>query len=168
MRGERAFSLLASHSVHYGIAQLPQALLYASPAGYPLAVELDSGHNRASTGVWGEVHWLRPVGYAALLTRLDQYEGDEYRRQLRPVFLMGQDGVYDGGATNSQSGRVPGARQHALDCGCDENRSFHLAPNSGSHSGLSIDAWVYLSDAVHAGQFPPIPGGNWRMRGHRC
>ncbi|HRW07999.1 MAG TPA: gamma-glutamylcyclotransferase [Caldilineaceae bacterium] len=168
MRGERAFSLLSSYSVHYGIAKLPHARLYASPAGYPLAVELDRGHNRVSPVVWGEVHWLRPAGYAALLARLDHYEGDEYRRQLRSVFLMDQDGVYDGGATNSQSGRAPGARQHALDCGCDENRSFHLAQNSGSHSEQSIDAWVYLSDAAHVGQFPQIPGGNWRTRGNRC
>ncbi|MEZ4869243.1 MAG: gamma-glutamylcyclotransferase family protein [Caldilineaceae bacterium] len=79
MCGERAFGYLAKASVHWSPARLPKAALYDLGA-YPMAV--------AGKGtVVGELHWLQSEGYAALLQRLDRYEGREYWRVIRPVLL---------------------------------------------------------------------------------
>ena len=93
MKGERAFALLADASMRSMVARLPGAYLY-STGSYPIAV-LASHQNNVTrqASVLGEIHWLRPNRYEALLTRLDHYEGDEYRRLLRPVILADDQAI---------------------------------------------------------------------------
>lgn len=79
MSDQRAFHLLAPAVTHSARAALTEADLHVV-SWYPLAVP--------GTGtVHGEVHWLDHQTYAAVLARLDEYEGDEYVRLVRPVQL---------------------------------------------------------------------------------
>lgn len=80
-----AFPLFAAASVHFLPAEMKDLCLY-NVGRYPIAA--------AGTGsVTGEVHWLHEAGYDALLARLDQYEGDEYRRVQREAVILGAHGV---------------------------------------------------------------------------
>ena len=80
MSSERAFALFAAASLRWVAAHLPNARLY-DIEGYPIAV-LGKGT------VSGEVHWLDPAQLPDLLHQLDQYEGDQYVRQLCSVHLV--------------------------------------------------------------------------------
>lgn len=79
MSDQRAFHLLADAVTRSARAALTDADLHVV-SWYPLAVP--------GTGmVHGEVHRLDHQAYAAVLARLDEYEGDEYVRLVRPVQL---------------------------------------------------------------------------------
>ena len=77
MSDQRAFYRLAPAVTRSVRALLPDAQLFAV-SWYPVAV---SGAGQ----VHGEVHWLTPGAYAAVLADLDAYEGDEYERVVRTV-----------------------------------------------------------------------------------
>ena len=78
MTGEPAHRMLAAVVVRSVAARLPGAVLHDLGA-YPAAV--------AGAGdVHGEVHWLDREHFAAVVARLDAYEGDEYRRVICPVW----------------------------------------------------------------------------------
>lgn len=140
MHDERAFGLLAADSLHYGKAQLPGALLYASPNGYPIAVASIGARIVTPATVLGELHWLRPATYQQLLNQLDQYEGDEYIRQLCSVELVAP---------------MPSAEANA--------EPMHSSSFADA-SACKMKAWVYLGDAAYAAQYPRIIDGDWRKR----
>ena len=77
MSDQRAFPRLAPAVTRSVRAILPDAQLFVV-SWYPVAV---SGAGQ----VHGEVHWLSPGAYAAVLADLDAYEGDEYVRAVRTV-----------------------------------------------------------------------------------
>jgi len=78
MAGEPAHGKLAAAVVRSAAARLPGAVLHDLGA-YPAAV--------AGLGdVFGELHWLDAEAFAAVVARLDAYEGDEYCRVICPVW----------------------------------------------------------------------------------
>jgi len=141
MHDGRAFHLFAAHSLLYATAQLPDALLYASPNGYPIAVDCRTTAQHPIATVLGELHWLRPESNEHLLRRLDQYEGDEYTRLLRPVELIAPPMQIDVEGRQGPPAYFPNA------------------------STRSITAWVYLGAASYAARYPPIVSGDWRKQG---
>jgi gamma-glutamylcyclotransferase (GGCT)/AIG2-like uncharacterized protein YtfP len=79
MTDQRAHHLLSEYIDRLQHATLPNAVLF-SLGTYPMA--------RSGAGiVRGEAVWLSSNAYAETLRRLDQYEGSQYDRQLRSVFL---------------------------------------------------------------------------------
>ncbi len=81
MAGEPAHPMFAAAVERSAPARLPGAVLHDLGA-YPAAV--------AGMGdVYGEVHWLDGAAFGAVIARLDAYEGEEYRRVRRPVWLDG-------------------------------------------------------------------------------
>lgn len=143
MRGERAHQLLVADSTRWCKALLPAAQLYLSPGGYPLAAEQVGDGAQPIGGVWGEVHWLRPSGYAALLLRLDQYEGDEYMRLLRKVVLP------------IEAGKIVQSAQ-----------TLSTAPTTATALSSTLTTWVYLSETNYASQHTLLASGDWRKRAH--
>jgi gamma-glutamylcyclotransferase (GGCT)/AIG2-like uncharacterized protein YtfP len=79
MTGQSAHKMVAPAVERRAPAALPQADLYHLGA-YPMAAVGDGV-------VRGEVLWLRPQVAAEFFTRLDEYEGAEYLRIMRPVLL---------------------------------------------------------------------------------
>ncbi len=94
MTGERAYPLFAAASVRHLAARLPNARLY-STGSYPIAVDCEQRASGEEPAIWGEVHWLTAERYTTLLAELDTYEGDEYRRLLRPVELVGAEAGHE-------------------------------------------------------------------------
>lgn len=78
MTGQPAFDLIARAVERSAQARLPGLALY-DVGRYPLAAPGEGT-------VYGEIHWLRPVGYVALLKELELYEGPEYRRVRQMVY----------------------------------------------------------------------------------
>ncbi len=77
MSDQPAFDLIAP-SVVRSVAGLAPGLVMYSVGPYPLAAP--------GVGViQGEIHWLQPADYDALLGELERYEGPEYRRVRRVV-----------------------------------------------------------------------------------
>ena len=79
MAGEPAHHMFAAAVVRSASARLPGALLHDLGA-YPAAVPGEGD-------VYGELHWLAAGTFDAVMARLDAYEGDEYGRVIRPVWL---------------------------------------------------------------------------------
>ena len=72
MSDQPAFDLIAP-SVVRSVAGMASGLVMYSVGPYPLAAP--------GVGViQGEIHWLQPAGYDALLGELERYEGPEYTR----------------------------------------------------------------------------------------
>jgi gamma-glutamylcyclotransferase (GGCT)/AIG2-like uncharacterized protein YtfP len=86
-RDEAAHRLLAHTSIRWAPALLPCARLHSTGA-YPIAVQLLPTECDVLDVIHGEVHWLAAAASPAVLTQLDQYEGDEYVRALCTVTLL--------------------------------------------------------------------------------
>ena len=81
MAGEPAHPMFAAAVERSAPARLPGALLHDLGA-YPAAVPGEGD-------VYGEIHWLAEPAFDAILARLDAYEGEEYRRVIRPIWPDG-------------------------------------------------------------------------------
>ena len=79
MAGQSAHNMVAPAVERCTPAELPQADLHHLGA-YPMATVGDGA-------VSGELLWLRPQVAVEFFQRLDEYEGAEYLRVLRPVLL---------------------------------------------------------------------------------
>ncbi len=77
MPGEPAYGRVAAAVVQAAPGRLHGAILYAV-GWYPMAVP-------GQGVVHGEILWLQEAAFARVLQELDEYEGDEYDRVVRPV-----------------------------------------------------------------------------------
>lgn len=82
-----AFYLIAAHVVKSAPATVLGLTLHDA-GHYPIAVP-------GADHITGEVHWLRTAGYAALIKKLDIYEGAEYTRQRYQALLTADRQLVD-------------------------------------------------------------------------
>jgi gamma-glutamylcyclotransferase (GGCT)/AIG2-like uncharacterized protein YtfP len=81
LSGQPAFHLIAHAVERFAPAKAPGLVMH-NVGRYPIAVP---GQGQ----IVGEVHWLYPERYVALLAELDEYEGAEYKRQVYTALLTG-------------------------------------------------------------------------------